>query len=151
MSFDITATVEAMQTAIAAITNTFSGVDIDEPVNPVATGPYVVLYPESMHVVEVTLNGTVERHVIRVKIFRGQDGVTLAERVLEGPRLTSQLIDALLADIDFTGDIRSIDVAGIYGAGIEAQFGDTDLSGTPYRLADITIPVIVDGAAVIAA
>ncbi|MDX3643226.1 hypothetical protein [Streptomyces sp. MB09-02B] len=60
-------------------------------------------------------------------------------------------VDALLTaysgDFEFGGSVRCIDLLGAYGASLQAEFGYTSFSGgTTYRVATITIPLIINDA-----
>ena len=66
--------------------------------------------------------------------------------MLEGARLTSQLLDLVYADFTLGANVRNVDVVGISVDYIDR--GDADL---PTHVADITIPLIVDGSQTFAA
>jgi hypothetical protein len=58
--------------------------------------------------------------------------------------------DALFAaysgDFELGGDARQVDLLGAYGTPLSLQFGYLDISGTKFRVGDITIPVIINDA-----
>ena len=51
------------------------------------------------------------------------------------------------SDFDLDGTIRAVDVAGIYGQSLGAEWGEAEVGGVKYRIAIVSIPLIVDSAA----
>ena len=64
--------------------------------------------------------------------------------------LVSSVIDRLIADYSLGGAVRNIDFGGQYGDTVGMEMGHGDVSGTMCRVADITLPIIVDGTATLA-
>jgi hypothetical protein len=65
--------------------------------------------------------------------------------------VSSDIQSDLIGDYDLGETIRNIDIAGIYGAGMGATWGYVDLGGKMYRIVDISLPLIVDDSATMAA
>ncbi|MVO84192.1 hypothetical protein GPA10_05245 [Streptomyces sp. p1417] len=57
------------------------------------------------------------------------------------------LVTAYTGDLDFGDSVRNVDVLGAHGAPLQAQFGyATFQGGTTYRVATLTIPLIINDA-----
>lgn len=54
------------------------------------------------------------------------------------------LMSAYAGDFDFGGSVRNVDVRGAHGAGLGAQFGFSRFDSTTYRVATLTVPLIVN-------
>jgi hypothetical protein len=145
VAFDITATMQAIQTHLRD-SNLFRGVDIINVTSPPPVGPYAALEPVSMSVVSTTLTNPIEVHVVRVSLYLAPYLQNDQNRVLLSSTLTSEVMDLLYGDFELGGNIRNIDVAGQYGAGLEVEFVDEEVATTPTHIATITVPLIVDSA-----
>ncbi|MEV5957300.1 hypothetical protein AB0M11_26625 [Streptomyces sp. NPDC051987] len=55
-----------------------------------------------------------------------------------------QLLAALFGDFTLGGAVRNVDVFGAHGAPLGAAFGFTRFDSTTYRVATLTIPLIVN-------
>jgi len=68
-----------------------------------------------------------------------QDGVDIA---------VTGAVDGLLAaysgDFDLGGTVANVDLLGMHGAGLRARFGFTRFDSTTYRVATLTVPLIVN-------
>ena len=69
---------------------------------------------------------------------------------LEVARAVGEIMEEFHADFSIGGNIRAVDVAGMYGRGVDATWGHLDFGNTIFRTADVTLPLIVDPAAVFA-
>jgi hypothetical protein len=56
---------------------------------------------------------------------------------------TNALITAYSADFDLGGDGRWVDLLGAHGISLSAQAGYVRIDGTPHRVMDLTVPVIL--------
>lgn len=55
-----------------------------------------------------------------------------------------QLISALFADFTLGDTIRNVDVLGAHGTPLSAAFGFTRFDSTTYRVATLTVPLIIN-------
>ena len=145
MAFDITTTAETLQTAMRALQDAdghdvFFAVDIATPKNGRPQGPYAVIHPGSISVIETTLKNTVQRHVLRVEVHVSPTAVSNQERALLGARIASQVLEALCGDFTLGGSVRNVDITGL-----AVEFADREIDDVPSRVAEITVPLIVDG------
>lgn len=144
MAFDITTTAGVVKTNLEAL-SVFFAVDILKPSSPAPEGPYAVIYPQATRVVGTTLTRTIEQHVLRIGIYQAPMVKDEDDRVLDPSILTARVASKLVGDFSLGGNIRNVDFAGEYGQPLEAEFVDEDVARTPYHVADITVPLIVDG------
>lgn len=144
MAFDIDATCVAVQAWLVDSSIEFQDVSIRHPETVVAAGPVACIYPQSMRVVETTLTNPIELHVIKLNLYRAKFTVDDEERVLEAPRLASQVADLVYEDFTLGGRVRNVDIGGQYGEGFSVEFTDEDIQETTYHTAVITLPLIVD-------
>ena len=147
MPFNITNTLRTLQDFVAK-TGSFSGIIIGEPAK-IAAGEQLsaAIYMEEARVVELTLGTTIEVHTATLRIYRKALTDPPGDAELEIAVAVQKLLSDILADADLGASIRAIDVGGIYGAAVGTKWGYIELGGVIYRVADITIPLIVDDSA----
>lgn len=133
------ATAQAVKAHIDAL-DAFFAADIAVLRGGMPQGPYAVIYPQSIRVEQTTMLSTIEHHTLRVDIHVSPSARDQRERVLEGARLASQLLDSIYADFTLGGTVRNVDVVGI-----EVDFSEREFEDVPSRVAEITLPLIVDG------
>jgi hypothetical protein len=54
-----------------------------------------------------------------------------------------QLMGAYSGDFEFGGAVRNVDILGAHGAGLGAVFGYARFDSTTYRVATLTVPLII--------
>ena len=153
MAFDIATTLHAMETYVQK-TGLFQTVQIGEPKSPVGQGFHAAIFMNSVSITMVYAGGdTRENHIVTLRVYRDM----LAENT--DPQLNleseiavvlSKLMEGLLGDTDLESTVMTIDAAGMDGGNMAASFGYTDVGGSMYRVADITVPLIVNGSATLA-
>ena len=143
MAFDITTSMEVMQTALVG-SDLFRGVDIRHVDTAPPAGPYAALEPVSMSVVSTTLTSAIEVHVVKVALYLAPFLQDQQNRVLKASILTSQVADLFYGDFTLGGNVRNIDIAGQYGTPLEVEFVDVETADVPTHVANITVPLIVD-------
>lgn len=142
MAFDITDTAEVVRLHLEG-SELFWRADIAYPTSPPPEGPYAAVYPESMRVVGTTLTNPMELHTLKIRLYRAPYTLDDSERVLESARIASQVAALLYADFTLGAGIRNIDL-GQYSSGLSVEFTDEETANTPYHVADITLPLVVD-------
>jgi|TARA_Y100000310_G_C20571592_1_gene758317 hypothetical protein len=150
MAFDITNTLHAMETYVQNL-GLFQTVQIGEPKQPLGQGFHAAIFMNSVSISMVYAGGdTRENHLVTLRVYRDM----LAEQ--SDPQLNleseiavllSKLMENILGDTDLESTIMSIDAAGMDGSSMSATFGYVDVGGSMYRVADISIPMIVNGSA----
>jgi hypothetical protein len=153
-AFDIQATLKALQSYMAA-SGHVKDVVIGEPKSPPRDDTvFAAVWMDRVRVAELTLLSTIEVHSVTVRIYRklalGDNQATQAapeESETDMAQSVQVILEAFMTDADLGASIRNIDLAGEYGEGVLVDFGHVNLSGIMYRVADITLPCIVDGSA----
>jgi hypothetical protein len=147
MAWDVATTARLVQTHLED-SNLFFSVDIERPGQPRGEGPSATIEIVGMRVAETTLTYPIELHTLRVRLWRAMNTAGAEAVELERATLTSQVLDLFYGDFALGGNIRNVDVGGQYGEPLAASFVDETLddSNARYHIADITLPLIVDGA-----
>lgn len=91
--------------------------------------------------------GTRERHTILIRILTLglQQPEDSMERTLA--RVVSELTAALFGDMDLGATVQNIDMAGTLGVPVSTEWGYLTINNVSYRVADITLPLIVNDSA----
>jgi hypothetical protein len=55
-----------------------------------------------------------------------------------------QLMGAYSGDFEFGGNVRNVDILGAHGTGLGAVFGYARFDSTTYRVATLTVPLIIN-------
>jgi len=147
MAFDASNTLDAVAGHLLA-SGYLRDVMIGEPKSPPSGDQLTAsVFLNSISVAEVTLGTTIESHVLTLRIFRNMLAEPTETMEKEFAKAISSILSDIIGEFDLGGSVRSIDVAGIYGSGISVNYGYLDLGGTMFRIADITLPLIVDDSA----
>lgn len=142
--FDILPTMRSVQSK-AAESGYFHTVELGEPKSSLqGHGMEAYIWMDSVAVAGTTLNYAIEIHTVTLRLYMPMlTGDTLEDEV-EMDAAVNQVKRNLAADFDLGGTVRNVDFAGQHSGGLESVTGFVDLSGTQYRIVDITLPVIVD-------
>jgi hypothetical protein len=153
MAFDISDTLHAVETYVQKL-GLFNSVRIGEPKDALAQGFHAAIWMESVSINMVYVGGdTRETHTVTLRIYKDMfaDETDPQQNLeIDMAVTTSKLMDNLLGDTDLESTVMSIDAAGMDGTSTDRNFGYTNLSGTLYRIVDITLPIIVNGSATLA-
>lgn len=143
MPFEIVATLDQMHSHLKGL-GYLGHVQIGEPMAPPEAETTAAIFASGVRVAETTLNSIIELHTITIRIYKDML-VHPPEELEKGLSIvTSHLMKELGSDLDLGGNIRSVDVAGIYGSVLEAQWGSIQIQNKMYKVVDITVPLIVD-------
>ena len=147
MAFDASNTLDAVAGHLLA-SGYLRDVMIGEPKSP-PNGDQLTasVFLRSINVAEVTLGTTIESHVLMLRVFRNMLAEPTESMEKEFAKAISSILSDIIGEFDLGGSIRSIDIAGMYGASVSVNYGYMDLGGTMFRIADITLPLIVDDSA----
>ena len=149
MAFDIAATIAAVKTHLDD-SDLFQTVHVGRPESPVGDGPVATIHGESMEVVGVT-NHAIELHVLGIRIFQATHSDALETLETDGWSLVSQVMDLFYGDFELGGRIRNVDIGGQYGAPPSVERDQDDIDTSPFYVAEITLPLIVDSATTLVA
>lgn len=145
MAFKIADTLDVIVTHLRE-TKYIEQAIITEPTQPPQARTAAV-FMRSVRVVGLYLNGgTQEVHTVVIRLYAKAFGDPTSQESLE-KQLTEaaeQVMANLFTDSDLGGNIREIDVAGINGTPVSADFGYVDIGGEMERIVDITVPINVD-------
>ena len=153
MAFDIGSTLHAVESFVQA-SGLFQTVQVGEPKSPPGQGYHAAVFMNSVSINLVYAGGdTRENHIVTLRIYRDM----LSEQIdpqqsLENEMavVVSKLMGDLLGDSDLESTIMTIDAAGMDGSALRADYGYLDVGGTMYRVADVNLPLIVNGSATVA-
>ena len=105
----------------------------------------------SVAVVGTTLSHAIELHTLTLRGYMPMLSGDAFEDEMALDAAMTELKRDMAGDFDLGGTVRNIDVAGQYSGGLETESGYIELSGTQFKIVDMTIPVIVDDIAEFAA
>jgi len=151
MAFKVKSTLQAVASYMEA-SGYIRNVSVGEPKQPLeGRGLSAAIFMSSANVVELTLATTIEVHVAMIRVYADMLREPLEANEFEMSEVVGDILSDLLGEYDLGGTIRNIDAAGQYGTAVSTSWGHIDLSGKMYRIADITLPLIVDDSATLAA
>ena len=149
MAFLIKDTLQVIQSYLIA--SGYTTASVGEPKSP-PSEIHAAIFMTSTSVVRLMLNGaTEELHVATVRLHENMLGEPQEDIEFLMAERASKIMEDLFADFELGGNVRNIDAAGINGAPVRADWGYNDVGGKMYRIIDITIPMVVDGSATMAA
>ncbi len=148
MAFDVTNTLRELETHMNK-TGLFTVIQVGEPTKPfIGDGFFGAVWMQSQAVVGVYLGGdTKELHVATLRIFRDAFREEAEVMELEMTRAVGQTMERIVEDFTQRAEMRNVDIGAEEGVKYEATYGYITLADITYRIADITIPMIVDGSA----
>tara|TARA_R110000744_G_scaffold158398_1_gene274372 strand:- start:157 stop:612 length:456 start_codon:yes stop_codon:yes gene_type:complete len=147
MAFDASNTLDSIAGHLLA-SGYLQSVLIGEPKSPPSGNQFAAcVFLNSINVAQLTLGTTIESHVLTLRIYRNMLAEPTETMEKELAKMVSSVLADLIGEFDLGNSIRSIDVGGQYGAGVSVNYGYLDLGGTMFRIADITLPLIVDDSA----
>ena len=145
MVFDIATSMQTIKGHLMA-SGLFDTVMIGEPKSAPGSGLTASVFMERVAVEELTLDKTIELHEVVVRFYTPelQQPTPIREDRLE--KAVGSIEKAWFGDFTFGGTIRNIDIADLVW-----EFGHVDIDRTEYRTVEVTLPLIVDGSATLAA
>ena len=151
MPFLIKATLEQIATYLQK-SGYFGQVTIGEPKAP-PNGEKLAaaVFIRSTAVAQLTLNGTIESHVLTIRIYRNMLKEPVDTIEFELAEAVSEVSNDLLGDVNLGDRVRAIDVGGIHAAPYRVDWGYVPVNQTMFRIADITFGLIVDDSATLIA
>lgn len=150
MPFAVQTTLQNIESYLAA-SGYFQSTQVGEPKKPPEAEFSASVFMSRVSVVELTLNSTIEVHVPTVRIYRQMFAEPEENIEFDLGRIISQVSSDLLGEYDLGATIRNVDAGGQHGTPLSAQWGYLDVGGTMFRIVDMTVPLIVDDSATLAA
>jgi len=152
MAFNIKASLDAILSHLAA-SGRLSSYSLGEPVKvPEGAKLHGAVYMRRSGVDHLYLDGgTGEVHAVVVRLYRAVLRQPQSEGELELVNAVSELTEDFAEDYTLGTTVREIDLAAQFGEGISAEWGHVEVSGSMFRVVDITLPLVVDDSATAAA
>lgn len=148
--FTINDTLVIIQSYLVA-SGYFADVTIGEP-ESVVTGTRLsaAVWYGGTRIPFVTLGKTTKVYEIMIRIYRDMLAEPQSEIEFQLAEVVQDIGSDLLGDFDLGATVRNIDAAGEFGRPMRASWGYAPVSGTMFRVADMTIPVVVNDTATLA-
>ena len=152
MAFDIKTTLQELQTHLNG-TGRFTKVQVGEPTVPWVGDGYFGSVSMLSNTIEILFldGGTEELQVALVRIWRDAYKETPEDTEINMAQAVGETMERLAEDFTQRGTIRHIDLAGIRGTPMSAEWGFITLGDSTYKICDITVPMTVDDSATAAA
>ena len=150
MAFDITSTLRTVESYLSA-SGYVPSVQIGEPKSPPKSELSAAIFMTSVGIAQLTLNTTIEKHVVTIRLYRNMLSEPQENIELELAKVVQDIASDLLGDFDLGATIRNVDAGGEHGTSLSTTWGYLDVGGTMYRVADINLPLTVDDSATLVA
>jgi hypothetical protein len=130
----------------AQMSGYFDKVNTHEPKRAPGSGLTAAVWLEAIDPISLNsgLASTSARLVFKLRIYQS---MLMEPQDLIDPRLTKAVANLMRRyhdDFDFAGTIRNVDLLGAFGVSLSAVTGYLDIDGKMFRVADITIPCLVN-------
>ena len=138
MAFLIKGTLQAIESYLLG-NGWLRHVQVGEPKDPPAslTG---ALWMESMRVVGLTLQGTIELHVVTIRIYESAKTDPTEDTIFVLDQVVAQIEKDLIGEYDLGGTIRNIDGGGKHGVRFGSVMIDREQGGRQSGAADSASP-----------
>ena len=149
MAVKLKSTLQALQSKLQA-GGRFKSVSIGEPTDP-PDSPHAAIILRRYENTSTTLNGSIERRTVIVRIYQKAFVEPRGDVEFLLDDMVSEFMEDIFGDFDLGGAIRNIEPLGVvvdFGYQSVGRAGGNEVM---YRLADVSIPMIVDDNAVFAA
>ena len=145
MAFDIKNSINAIASFLEA-RGEFSHVQIGEPKSPPDGDLAAAVFMADASVVGITLSTSIELHEVTIRVYRNMLDEPVEDNEIRLSQTVTGIVSDLLGDYDLGATVRNI-ATGEYGRTLSTTFGYLDVGGVMFRMADISVPMIVDGSA----
>ncbi len=145
MPYDATPTLRAL-TSFLQSQPRINTAQIGEPMSPPSGKINAGVYMDAIRTPETVLDATTKLVDVEVRLYLSFTRLG-EETELTITQAVTEFMGDIESDFDLDGTIRAVDVAGIYGQALTAEWGEAEVGGVQYRTAIVSIPMIVDSAA----
>jgi hypothetical protein len=143
MAFDISRTLEVITNHLST-SGYFAHIELGDPKAPPSENIAAYVLMDKVSVVEMTLQSPRELHVVTIRLFKNMLEEPQSGIETEMARAASDIMASFYGEFDLDETIVFIDIAGIYGSPMSAEWGYIDSNHVMFRTCDINIPLIVD-------
>lgn len=150
MSLNIAALINAVRD-LALATNLFAVINGHEPATPLPTGLDAAVWMQYIGPCKPVsgLSSTAAEVVLTMRVYSPSldNSATPADLDAIDPAVgdaTSTMIGLLSGDFTLGATVFAVDLLGMNGIPLSAKAGNIDVSGTVYRITDLTIPLLID-------
>lgn len=145
MAFDPTAALSSIASKLKT-QGRIRSVEIGEPEVPDVRNISAGVFAEAIRTPELVLDAPVRIYDVTVRLYLSylQGGAQTETMML---RAVGEAMEDLEGDYDLNSTIRAVDVGGIYGSALGAEWGYLEVGDNNYRTCDISVPLIVDASA----
>ncbi len=124
----------------------FDKVNTHEPKKAPGTGLTAAIWLEAIDPIGLIsgLASTSARLVFKLRVYQS---MLMEPQDMIDPRMAKAIANLMRRyhdDYDFEGAIRNVDLLGAYGVALSAVTGYLDIDGKMFRIADLTIPCLVN-------
>jgi len=145
VSWNITSTLRSLENKL--LTNGyFTHVQIGEPKSPPGQRFTGALFMNAVNTWG-TLSTLCAVYIVTLRIYDNMTQEPQEDVEIEMAILVDQIMDDIAGEFDLGATIQAVDMLGMKGTPLGVKWGYVDVSGTMYRIADITIPLIVNDVA----
>lgn len=145
MSLDIEALINSLRD-LALDTNLFATINGHEPATPLAEGCTAAVWMQAIGPArrESGLSETAAAVTFTMRLYTAAVTTNLDAVDPAVGNATSAMIGLLSGDFTLGGAVFVVDLLGMNGMPLAAKAGYANVSGTVYRVMDITIPLVID-------
>jgi hypothetical protein len=150
MSLDVQALINAVRDKALA-TGLFGVINGHEPATPLPNGLDAAVWMQAIGPSKQFsgLSATAASVILWMRIYSKalDNTATPADLDAIDPAIgdaTSSMMALLSGDFELGNTVLAVDLLGMNGVPLSSKAGNIDVSGTVYRIVDITIPLIID-------
>lgn len=145
MSLDFLPALRKLE-SLASATGLFERVNRHEPKNAPGNGLSVGIWLQSINPVpsESGQNATTGRVIFTLRIFRPALMEPLDDIDPDVGHAAGRVMEQLSGDFELGANVKYVDLLGATGTALSLQMGYLTIGNTPYRIGDITIPLVIN-------
>ena len=148
MPYDITATLRVLESKLKE-SGYFAHVQIGEPKSPPGQRFTAALFMSSISP-WLTLATLCAVYIVQLRIFDDMLREPQEDVEIKMAILVDDIMNDIAGEFDLGANISYIDFGGVHGTPLTVRWGYLDVGGKMFRIADITIPLVVNDVATMA-
>lgn len=141
--FDVSGSLSFVNSIVSS--SGLGATQIGEPKSPPAGNglSFAVMLGPS-RVAELTMSGTIEQHLVTLRVYRNMLAEPVKDAEMQVAVGAQKILLLLYKALSLDGEVRSLDVGGIYGQSVGIRPGYITIDSTIFRVMDVALPLIVD-------